>query len=82
MSAGYHTAAGRRSNGRSLQRRAAALDAAPPGRVLSMRYETLLQEPARALARPQAPRRPRLDANDRAQLAAACAPGQTLMGYD
>ena len=30
---------------------AAALDAAPPGRVLSMRYETLLQEPARELQR-------------------------------
>lgn len=86
---------------RSDRRRATA----PPGRVLSMRYETLLEQPgrelerfirfigpeyengqwleaARALARPQSPRWPRLGAEDQALLADACAPGQTLMGYN
>ena len=36
---------------RVIVRGAAALDAAPPGRVLSMRYETLLEQPRRELER-------------------------------
>lgn len=89
---------------RLIVRGAAALNALPPQRVLSMRYETLLASPgreldrfirfvgpefrngqwleaARALVRPQAPRWPRLGAEDQARLAAACAPGQALLGY-
>ena len=89
---------------RVVVRGMAALNALPPGRVLSMRYETLLAEPereldrfvrfvgpeyensqwleaARALVRPQAPRWTRLREDEQERLAAACAPGQTLLGY-
>ena len=40
------------------------------------------RDAARAEARPQSPRWTRLDAGEQARLAAACAPGQTLLGYD
>ena len=90
---------------RVVVRGAAALDALPPARVLSLRYETLLSEPERelrrfirfvgpeyddrrwleaacALARPRSPRWTRLGADEQAALAAACAPGQRLLGHD
>ena len=90
---------------RVLLNGAAALDALPPERVLSLRYETVLAEPRRELerfirfvgpefqsdrwlgacvdlVRPISPRWPDLGAEDLERLAAACQPGQALMGYD
>ena len=82
----------------------AYLNALPPERVLSMRYETALSLPERELRRfirfigpeyedsqwlnaamasiqPKSPNWTRLSADEQTQLAAACEPAQTLLGY-
>ena len=82
----------------------AYLNALPPERVLSMRYETALDSPERelrrfirfigpeyenrpwlnaamALIQPKSPNWTRLSTDEQTQLAAACEPAQTLLGY-